>query len=102
MQEFQIFLLETLFTMMFLLPGDVITDNFAVGRADTECSIAFLPCKGAVVGLVMNPFRGNRLDVANHIGEAGGGFHAKKKMDMISHAAAGLGYAPEFRATPPR
>jgi hypothetical protein len=48
MQEFQIFLLKGPIPVMLLLP-----------------------CKGAVVGLIMNPFRGNRLDVANHIGEAG-------------------------------
>ena len=55
MQEFQIFLLKGSLPMMLLLPGDVAADAFAVGRADAECSIAFLPCKGAVSGLIMNP-----------------------------------------------
>ena len=93
MQEFQIFLLKGPFPMMFLLPADVAADVFAVGRADAECAIAFLPCKGAVTGLVMNPLRGNRLDVANHIGEAGGGFQPEKEVNMIGHTADSLGNA---------
>ena len=55
MQEFQISLPKGPFPMMFLLPGDVAAYVFAVGRADAECAIAFLPCKDAVAGLVMNP-----------------------------------------------
>lgn len=96
MQELQIFLLKGPFPMMLLLSGDVATDVFAVGRADTECAITFLPCKGAVAGLVMHPFRGNRLNVANHIGEAGSGFEAEQEVNMISHAAYSLGDAFRF------
>ena len=55
MQEIQVFFLKSSFPMMFLLPDDVAAYVFAVGRADAECSIAFLPCKGAVAGLIMYP-----------------------------------------------
>ena len=72
MQEFQIFLLERPFPVVLLLPGDVIADVFAMGRADGERAIAYLSCKGAVSRLFMHPFRRDRLNVANHIGEARG------------------------------
>jgi len=91
MREIQIFLLKSPTPVMFFLPGDVAADLIPMGRTDAECTIAFLPCKGAVTGFVMNPFRGNRLDVANHIGEAGGGVQTKEEMNMIGHAADSLG-----------
>jgi len=77
--------------MMFLLAGDVAADCFPAGRADAECAITFLPCKSPVAGSLMNPFRGNRFDVANHIGETGSRGEAKEEMDMIRHAADGFG-----------
>lgn len=55
MQKFQIFLLKSPFSMMLFLPVDVAADVFAVGRTDAERTIAFLPCKSAVTGLIMNP-----------------------------------------------
>ncbi len=90
MQELQIFLLKRPFPVMLLLPRDVAADVFAVGRADAECAVTFLPCKGPVAGLIMDPFRGNRFDIANHIGEAGGGIQTEKQVNMIVHAAYSL------------
>jgi hypothetical protein len=91
MQQLQIFLLKGLVTVMLLLPGDLAADCFAVGRADAECAIAFLPCKATIAGLVMNPLRGDGLDISNHIGETGGGVQAKEQVNMIGHAADCLG-----------
>ena len=93
LQEFLVFLLKGSFPVMLLLPGDIIADVFAVGRADAERTIALLPCKGPVVALIMNPFRGCRLDIANHIGKAGGSGQAKEEMNMIGHASNSLGNA---------
>ncbi len=96
MQEFQVFLLKSPAPVMFLLPGDKAAEVLAVGRTDAECAVAFLPCEGAVADFIMHPFRGNRLDVANHIGEAGSCFEAEEKVNMIGHAADSHGDAFRF------
>ena len=93
MQEFQIFLLICPMPVVLFLPGNVALDVFAVRRTDAECAIALLPCKGTVAGLVMNPFRGNHLNVANHIGEPDGGGKAEKEVDMVGDAADSFGNA---------
>lgn len=91
LQEFEIFLLEGPFPMMFLLPGDIISHDFAMRRADGECAVTFLPRERSITGFIMHPFRGNRLDVANDVGKTRGGGQAEEEMNVISHAADGLG-----------
>ena len=71
---------------MFLLSGDVITDDFSVGRADGERAITFLPSKGTILNFVMYPLRRHRLDVAKHVGKAGGSRQAEEDVYMIGHA----------------
>ena len=91
LQEFSIFLLKSSFPMMFFLPGDVAFYDFAEGRADGECAVTFLPRERSITSFIMHPFRGNRLDVADDVGKTRGRGQAEEEVNVISHAADGLG-----------
>ena len=55
MQEFQIFLLKRPLPVMLLLFGDVIANDFSVGRTDRESTVAFLPSKSTVTRFLTHP-----------------------------------------------
>ncbi len=76
---------------MLLLAGNITADGVAVGWTDGECAISFLPFECAISDLIMNPLRGNRLDIPHYIGKRSSGVETKENVHMIGHTTDGLG-----------
>ena len=73
-QKLEVFFLEGLPSMMFLLARDVVANRFAVWSANGECPVAVLPKSRTLAHLLMHPARGHSLQITNDISEPMCGF----------------------------
>ena len=86
-EKLELFLLKRPCAVMFLLILNIFTHHRSLGRAHSECAVAFLPLKAALADFLVHPARGNAFDLTHDIREAVSRAKPNEQMHMVADTA---------------